>query len=588
MWINGATQITTFAACAHHALRIASSRSSVTLFIAAMLALLVGAAPVAVQQAGAVDPPSVQTDLGVVVGKREGTVDEFLGIPYAAPPVGNLRFRPPQPHASWPVPRPAMDYRSICSQLSTEGVTGDEDCLFLNVFAPAADATTSRLKRRPVMVWIHGGGYNTGAGSEALYDPSVIVRAAGVIVVTLNYRLGILGFLAHPALSAEDARGISGNYGLEDQQAALAWTRRNIAAFGGDPGRVTIFGESAGGNSVLINLASPAATMLFNGAIAESPLYGVRLLPLHAAERMWAGTVSAALGCPPDDPGAAACLRAAAVDKLVGLSQNTRERPFGFVAPVIDGVVLKQPLLEAFRSGAFNQVPVVIGSNHDEATLLTAVLYNLALGPVTAEQYPQVLAERFGAGDGALVASAYPLARYSTPSQALAAAYTAAFFACPIERARTALASHVFTYGYEFTEPNPVATQGYPATAPEIDLLDAHTFELPYVFGHNGTDALPDERAQALSRTMIRYWTNFAKHSDPNTAGERPGGAMTASDGGSGFTPDALPFWPRYDASGQEVLSLMDDTHIGTDFRSEHQCAFWDEVNPDGVYQSAQ
>ncbi len=446
----------------------AAALTCACLLAAGVLASFAGAAPgTATQQDAAGDPPIVQTDRGVVVGKRVASVDEFLGIPYAAPPVGDLRFRPPQPHAPWPAPRPATDYGSICPQLTAQGVRGHEDCLFLNVFAP-----TRRPEGRPVMIWIHGGGYNAGAGSEALYDPSAIVRAAGVVVVTLNYRLGILGFLAHPALSAEDGHGISGNYGLEDQQEALAWTRRNIAAFGGDPGCVTIFGESAGGNAVLINLASPTASGLFQGAIAESPLYGASLLPLRVAARLWGGSVSTALNCPPDDPGAAACLRAAPVEELVTLSQNTRERPFGFVAPVIDGVLLKQHLREAFRAGAFNQVPVIIGSNHDEATLLTAVLYNLTEGPVTAEQYPRALAERFGARNGALVASAYPLARYPTPSQALATAYTDAFFACPIERARAALASHVPAYGYEFTEPDPVATQGYLATAPGIEMLE--------------------------------------------------------------------------------------------------------------------
>jgi para-nitrobenzyl esterase len=452
--------------------------------LAALASPVGGATPGAsMEQAGDANP-AVRTDRGVVVGKRAGAVDEFLGIPYAAPPVGDLRFRPPRPHTPWPAPRPATEYGSICPQRTAKGVTGDEDCLFLNVFAPVAGVASGRSGRLPVMVWIHGGGYNADSGSDTLYDPSAIVRAAGVVVVTLNYRLGILGFLAHPALSAEDRRGISGNYEIEDQQAALAWTRRNISAFGGDPARVTIFGESASVNSVLVNLASPTAAGLFRGAIAESPLYGVKPLPLDIAERMWGETVSAALGCPPDDdPGAAACLRAAAVKKLVMLGRNTRERPFGFVAPVIDGVVLMQPLREAFRSGAFNRAPIVIGSNHDEATPLGAVLYNLAVGPVRAGQYPRILAERFGARNGARVASAYPLARYLTPSQALAA-YTAAFFACPIERVRAALASQVRTYGYEFTEPDPVATEGYPAKARGIELLDAHTFELPYVFGH--------------------------------------------------------------------------------------------------------
>lgn len=529
-------------------------------------------APGMAQQPGT-PAPEVRTGRGVVVGKSTDSGFAFLGIPYAAAPVGKLRFRPPQPHAPWSTLRSAAKYGSICPQVSANGVTGNEDCLFLNVFTPA-DAIGDGTARRPVMVWIHGGGYGADAGSDPLYDPSVIVKATDMIVVTLNYRLGALGFLAYPALSDEDPSGRSGNYGIEDQQAALAWVRHNIAAFGGDPDNVTVFGESAGGNSVLVNLASPTAAGLFRRAIAESPLYGSALLTLSQAAALWGEEVSKAVNCPLSGAEGAACLRAVPVRKLVAFSQISTEHPFGLFAPVIDGVVLKQNLSTAFRTGAFNQVPVMIGSNHDEATLMTAVLYNLNGGPVTAAQYPALLAEHFG-GNAGLVASSYPLRDYPAPSQALAAVFTDSFFACPTEQARAAISQHVPVFGYEFVEPDPVATQGYPETAPGIEMGDAHTFELPYVFGHNGTDTLPDQRAISLSQTMIGYWADFAVSGDPNDKGH------------SNAAPGNLPYWPRYHAGVANLLSLKDRPEVSTAFRSAHQCALWDRFNPKGLYQGA-
>jgi para-nitrobenzyl esterase len=516
--------------------------------------------------------PKVHTDQGTVVGKSIDSGFAFLGIPYAEAPVGDLRFRPPQPHAPWSTPRSATEYRNICPQLSATGVTGNEDCLFVNVFTPA-DAIGDGSARHPVMVWIHGGGYGAGAGSDPLYDPSVIVKTTDTIVVTLNYRLGALGFLAYPALNDEDRNGRSGNYGIEDQQAALAWVKHNIAAFGGDPDNVTVFGESAGGNSVLINLASATAAGLFQRGIAESPLYGSALVTLSRAMALWGKEVSKAVSCPLRGPKGAACLRAVPVRKLVTFSRISKERPFGLFAPVIDGVVLKQSLYTAFRTGVFNQVPIMIGSNHDEATLMTAVLYNLnrGRGRVTAAQYPELLAEHFGENAGR-VALFYPLRNYPTPSQALAAVFTDSFFACPTERARAAISRHVPIFGYEFAEPDPVATQGYPATAPGIEMRDAHTFELPYVFGHNGTDPLPDHRAISLSQTMIGYWTNFAVGGNPNET-ERSNAAV--SD---------MPFWPNYNAPAATLLSLMDRPQVTTAFQSAHQCVLWGQVNPNGRY----
>lgn len=514
--------------------------------------------------------PQVRTEQGVVAGKNVDSVLAFLGIPYAAASVGDLRFRPPQPHAPWPAPRPASEYGNICPQLSAYGVAGSEDCLFLNVFTPEG-AIGNKAAPRPVMVWIHGGRYAAGAGSEPLYDPSVIVKANHMIVVTLNYCLGALGFLAYPALSDEDPQRRSGNYGIQDQQAALSWVQRNIAAFGGDPHQVTVFGESAGGNSVLINLASPTAVGLFQRAIAESPLFGAPLLRLTHAEALWGRELSKVVHCPLRGPDAAACLRALPLDELVAFSQISVERPFSLFAPVIDNVVLKHSLSAAFSIRAFNQVPVIIGSNHDEATLMTAVLYNLTQGPVIAARYPEILQQHFGE-KAAQVASSYPLESYPTPSQALATVFTDSFFACPVERIRAAASRYVPAFGYEFNEPDPVATQGYPASAPDMEMRDAHTYELPYVFGHNGTEPLPDQRALALSHTMIRYWTTFAISGDPNQEGSHDHALADRID------------WPHYTEQDAALLSLMDRPEASSAFRSNHQCALWEEINPEGIY----
>jgi para-nitrobenzyl esterase len=204
-------------------------RSTITVLLVGVLTIWMFQPGIA-QQPGT-PAPEVRTAQGILVGKRFRSGFAFQGIPYAAAPVGVLRFRPPQPHPPWSMPRSATEDGSVCPQLSANGFTGNEDCLFLNVFAPA-DAIGNGSAGRSVMVWIHGGGYGAGAGSDQLYDPSVIVEKTGTVVVTINYRLGALGFLAYPALTDEDVDGRSGNYGIEDQQAALAWVQSNIAAFG--------------------------------------------------------------------------------------------------------------------------------------------------------------------------------------------------------------------------------------------------------------------------------------------------------------------------------------------------------------------
>src|SRR5215813_3122463 len=326
--------------------------------------------------------PVVTTSDGRVRGISSEGVDRFLGIPYAAPPVGDLRWRPPQPHAPWRGVRDATAFANHCPQVPSPYGQGSitEDCLYLNVFRPGHDEgedegdegdNEGHDRRLPVMVWIHGGALLVGESDD--YDPVRLVRH-GVVLVSMNYRLGVLGFLAHPALTAESPDHASGDYGIMDQQAALRWVRRNIRSFGGDPSRVTIFGESAGGLSVHTHLASPLSAGLFHRAIVESGAYALSQPPLATAEAQ--GTaVAAAAGCSDQT---ASCLRSAPVDRLLAALRVST------VIPDVDGKVLPQTIQAAFTSGNFNRVPVIEGSNHDEWRLFVALNIDLVSGPLTA------------------------------------------------------------------------------------------------------------------------------------------------------------------------------------------------------------
>src|SRR6516225_1709897 len=332
--------------------------------------------------------PVVETSDGRVRGISSGGVDRFLGIPYAAPPVGDLRWRPPQPHGRWRGVRDATSFANHCPQVASPfglpSVT--EDCLYLNVFRPARHGEDDgeadegghegRERRHPVMVWIHGGALLVGESDD--YDPVRLVQR-GVVVVTINYRLGVLGFLAHPALTEESPEHASGNYGLMDQQAALRWVRRNIRAFGGDPDNVTIFGESAGGLSVHSQLASPLAAGLFHKAIVESGAYSLVPPSLSAAKAAGAAFAASA-GCA-DPSTAAACLRSLPVATILA------HQPSGTMVPNLDGFVLPQTVRAAFSTGQFNHVPVIEGSNHDEWRLFVAQTEATTGKPLTPAGY---------------------------------------------------------------------------------------------------------------------------------------------------------------------------------------------------------
>jgi para-nitrobenzyl esterase len=395
------------------------------------------------------------------------------------------------------------------------------------------------------MVWIHGGALVTGESND--YDPAPLVRR-GVIVVTINYRLGALGFLAPPAL-ADQPGGPSGNYGLMDQQAALRWVQRNITRFGGDPRSVTIFGESAGGLSVLSQLASPAARGLFTRAIVESGAYDLTQAPLATAEA--AGQDFAAkAGCASQT---AACLRSLPVQTILA-SENAA----GY-QPDIDGQVLTQSLGTAFAAGQFNRVPVINGTNHDEWRLFVAEA-ELEGAPVTAANYQSMISSTLGvpAPIAAVIAAQYLLSAYPSPAVALGAVGTDAIFACPGLKVDQSLSAFVPTHGYEFND----------SSAPELLLPPvsfpygaAHASELQYLFGLPpspfGGPLSPQQ--EQLAAAMQRYWTNLAKRGAP-----------------SGFLTPPAQRWPRFSAASQQLLSLdTPQPQAETGFAADHHCAFW-------------
>ena len=532
-------------------------------FLAALAAAFAFVAPGWAATGGAGSAPEVDTDKGRVTGLVEGGVAEFRGIPYAAAPIGALRFRPPQPRAAWSQTLDATQFGSACPQSARLGTPSvNEDCLSLNVYAPL-----SEQERRPVLVFIHGGSFNAGSSGVAANGPDYrgndIAARSGAVVVTVNYRLSILGFLASPALDAESDQGVSSNYGLQDQQEALRWVQRNIAQFGGDPGRVTIFGESAGGISVLYHLVSPGSAGLFGRAIMESSDDGASL-PLATAETLEQPVV-AALGCG-DAPDVAACLRALPVETIVNSGLN--------VGPIIDGATVPGQPRDLIADGRFNQAPLIIGTNRDEGTYFVALAANAAGRTLTAADYDAVIRTNFGAAATPAIEAAYPLTAYPSPAQALAAVQTDSFFACPSDAVRQALAPQVSVWGYEFAASDPVQNFPLPPAPADLVLGDAHTTELAYVFGHDGQgNRLPTRADRLLSAQMIGYWTNLAASGDPNTEVNRRGQGTLR--GSAETAVERRPSWPRFTELSDLVQVLAKPVNQKADFATAHQCALW-------------
>jgi para-nitrobenzyl esterase len=486
--------------------------------------------------AAGVPGPVVVTDRGAVRGFASGGIQSFLGIPYAAAPVGGRRWAPPAPHASWVGVRSATTFAPGCPQgasLLAEAST-DEDCLYLNVFTPGGVGG----KPWPVMVWIHGGGLVSGDASSYLPDRLV---AQGVVVVTLDYRLGVLGFLAHPALAVGGVDRASGNYGLLDQQYALRWVQRNIAAFGGDPHEVTLFGQSAGGLSVHDQLASPEDRGLFQRAIVESGGYSGSQPTLKQAEA--AGEAFAArVGCRVQT---AVCLRRVPVAALLAA------QPSFEVTPVVDGRFLTRTITSAFAAGRFVRVPVIEGSTRDEFRFF--VVTGGLLG-IPRTRYRETISAILGVGPSTAgaIAERYPPRAYSSPSVALAAAATDALYACRAHEAARALARFVPTYQYEFADEG--APRFFPA-ARDFPLGAYHAAELEYLFTLRGVPSLLTGSHEDLSEAMLRLWAQFARTGSPG------------SD------------WPRLTQANTAVELLTPPApSVETGFAAEHHCTFWEPL----------
>jgi para-nitrobenzyl esterase len=518
-------------------------------------ALALAAAGATAAQAGSAasgsgSGPVVTTDDGAVRGVTAGAVGEFLGIPYAAPPTGNLRWRPPRPPAAWQGVRDATQFAPSCPQpagpFAPAGVFS-EDCLYLNVYTPGLHSGDEG--GLPVLVWIHGGGL-TAEGSRN-YDGAKLA-AGGAVVVTINYRLGALGFLAHPALTSRPG-GPAGNYGLMDQQAALRWVQDNISRFGGDPGKVAIAGQSAGGLSVLAQLVSTGARGLFQAAIIQSGAFALNQQPLATAEAA-GGAFAGALGCPGQTAQTAACLRNLPVADLV--TPN-----FIGIPGVVDGKVLTEPIGAALAAGRFAHVPVLNGTNHDEERLFVQALgvtvsggtfVPIPPGPVTTDNYQADIAAVLGvsAARAAVIAAEYPPAASPLTYATLSTLVADANFACPALRVDQETARRVPTFAYEFNDDN--APQPY---TPFITVA-THESELPYLFDlpnalFHGTFS-PDQ--QTLAASMRAAWVNFAATGNPATA--------------------AVP-WPAFGGSAQMLSLVPPQPQLETDFAARHHCAFW-------------
>jgi para-nitrobenzyl esterase len=451
----------------------------------------------------------VSSPAGELRGVIAGNLRIFEGIPYAQPPVGPLRWKPPAPLRRWQGVRDATAFGPECVQpisrlpsvYSAPPVPMSEDCLTLNIWAPA-DA-----HRAPVFFWIYGGSLQGGASRDPLYDGARLAER-GIVVVTINYRLGVLGWLAHPQLSAESPQGISGNYGLLDQIQALAWVRRNISAFGGDPSNVTIAGESAGALSVMYLMVSPQARGLFSKAIAESA-YMIAMPSLEASRYGWPAAeqsglrLAAALHAPD-----IAALRAMSAVQLTDAAAAAQFAPWG----TVDGRVLPEQMVTAFNRGDEAHVPILAGFNSGEIRSLTMLAPAV---PKSASAYAAAIRALYGDLAGAFL-RLYPASDMKESILATTRDGLYGWTAERLVRRQTALGLPSYLYLFD---------HGYPAED-GAGLHGFHASELPYVFGTFG--ATPPHwprvpaspREVALSQAMLDYWSSFARGGQPRAAHE--------------------------------------------------------------------
>jgi len=490
----------------------------------------------------------IYIDAGGIAGTaagEHGDLQVYKGIPFAAPPVGDLRWQPPQPVKPWDGVRACRDFAPACPQPKVPLIGADwtnEDCLYLNVWTPAQHPDAPL----PVMVWIHGGAYMLGSG--AMYDGAALARQ-GVVVVTINYRLGPLGFLAHPLLSKESPHGVSGNYGLLDQIAALQWVQRNIHAFGGNPECVTIFGESAGAGSVCHLLVSPLARGLFHRAIAESGSArgpGRRLreerpgLPsMHAQGEAFVRALGGA-----NDHTTLADLRAKTPAELIAALKPSQDLFGGVFAPIVDGwVIPDEPGVLMDRHQAAD-VPLLTGTNADEGSMFT-----LGLPIKTVADY-QLNLKKYFPDDAARIFQLFPAESDTAVRAALNRAVTVCVFVAAARAdARALTHGNIHTYLYRFTRVHPLGRL--------LHMGAIHGSEIPYVFGRIPEKAGYSPGDVELAQTMSACWVRFARTGDPNGPG--------------------LPRWPAYDPQADEYMEFGDTVHTGRNFEKA-ACDLLDEI----------
>ncbi len=478
--------------------------------------------------------PVVDTEHGPVRGVplADGGA-KFVGIPFAAPTTGAKRWRAPEPPARWTEPLDASVLKKACPQVDPfrgGPVDFDEDCLHLNLWTPSL----AKDARAPVMVFIHGGGFLFGSADFETYDGTALAKA-GVVLVAINYRLGALGFLAHPALTAEEgAHQSSGNYGLMDQQLALRWVRDNIARFGGDPDRVTLFGESAGAISTGLQMVAPGADGLFHRAIFQSGTGLITRLPLHdpgtpeedsAEER--GQRFARELGCTgPDVP---ACLRAKPVADLLKAGETnidlTGKLRVAF-GPTVDGHVVPAQPRELYSEAKYLKVPVMVGTNLDEGSLFT-----IKAKIDSPERYEEIVRAR-SPEHAQTILALYPVKENGSPRGAYNHVLRDVLFLCPARQLARNLVEHgQKVYAYQFTHaPKNLFTWWNGLGA-------FHAAELPFVFGATrGLLRIDTAQERALSSAMIGYWTRFAATGNPNGGG--------------------APQWPEYTRQAEPHLVL--------------------------------
>jgi para-nitrobenzyl esterase len=467
-------------------------------------------------------PAPVGVDEGMLQGTIEDGLTVYRGIPFAAPPVGDLRWRAPQPAAKWEGVRQAVKFAPGPMQAWNSPAGKSEDCLYLNIWTPAKSVSD----RIPVFVWIYGGGFNGGSTSERVYSGEKLAKK-GVVLVSVAYRVGQLGFLAHPELSKESPDHVSGNYGLLDMIAGLKWIQKNIAVFGGDPGKVTIFGESAGGIAVSMLCVSPLAKGLFHGAISQSggsfgpprpTLFpGENLKRLLDAERAGEAYLKSAGGS------SIAELRKIAAEKL----PTTRT----FAWPIIDGRVIPDDQYKLYEAGKFNDTPILVGYNSDEGASFSPAK--------TPEEYITGVKLRYGKFAEDLL-KAYPVGANTVPKTARDLARDAAFGWHTWSWARLQAKKGSSKAFYYYFDQHP----DYPIDSPKAGYGSPHGQDVAYVFQHlDASNPQTTKTDLDISEAMATYWTNFAKHGDP---------------GGEG-----VPAWPAFSDAHPVVMHFCQTAHVG-------------------------